>query len=287
MRWNTLEWVITSAIIAFAVISFFLFRSSGFSRIIADSDEYEINASWNLPESLYEISGLSFLSEDRVACVQDEDGIVYIFNLKTSQIEREIKFSDPGDYEGIAVIGNTAYVVQSDGDVFEISEYTSEPDTQKYENLIKSKENIEGLCYDKKNNRLLLAAKGARANDENFRRIYAFDLDSKTIDKSPAYTIQYTDSIFNRLSDNILYRNIMPSAISVHPKTSDIYVLEGKSPKLLVLDPTGATKALFVLDIETFPQPEGITFSPDGDMYISNEGSGGPATIRRVSVEVE
>ncbi|MAT89069.1 MAG: hypothetical protein CMC35_00135 [Flavobacteriaceae bacterium] len=287
MRWNTLEWVITSAIIAFAIISFFLFRSSGFSRIIADSDEYEIRASWNMPESLYEISGLSYLSDDRIACVQDEEGIIYIFNLKTSEIEREIKFSNPGDFEGIAVVDNTAYVVQSDGDVFEVSNYATDPSTQKYETLVKSKENVEGLCYDKKNNRLLLAAKGARDKDENFRRVYAFDLKTKTIQENPAFKIDFTDSIFKRLSENVFYRNIAPSAIAIHPKTNDIYLVEGKSPKLLVLDPEGNAKALFVLDSKTFPQPEGITFGPGGNMYISNEGAGGPANILMVSVKVE
>lgn len=39
------------------------------------------------------------------------------------------------------------------------------------------------------------------------------------------------------------------------------------------------------LDTDNFPQPEGITFSPDGTLYISTEGKGGDAKIIEVVIK--
>ena len=39
-----------------------------------------ITKKWDLPKILTEISGLAYLDEDRFACVQDEQGTVFIYN---------------------------------------------------------------------------------------------------------------------------------------------------------------------------------------------------------------
>jgi hypothetical protein len=56
----------------------------------------EPDRSWKLPESLVEISGLSYIDSQRLACVQDENGIIYIFNMKDGKVEQEINFGDCG-----------------------------------------------------------------------------------------------------------------------------------------------------------------------------------------------
>jgi hypothetical protein len=53
---------------------------------------------------------------------------------------------------------------------------------------------------------------------------------------------------------------------------------------LLILDQSGAVKKLYQLEKSSFNQPEGITFSPTGDMYISNEGSKQPGNILHVTL---
>jgi hypothetical protein len=41
----------------------------------------------------------------------------------------------------------------------------------------------------------------------------------------------------------------------------------------------GNVEHAIYLDESIFPQPEGITFSPHGDLYISNEGLYQPGSI--------
>ena len=51
------------------------------------------------------------------------------------------------------------------------------------------------------------------------------------------------------------------------------------------MDRGGKIKALHPLTGSAFEQPEGITFSPSGEMYISNEGGKGQGNILLVNLQ--
>ncbi len=242
---------------------------------------------WELPAVLKEVSGIVYLDEQRFACVQDEDGIIFIFNTETSEIEKEIKFAGDGDYEGLALVDQNAYVVRSDGTLFEVENWRGgSPKTNEFATALTEDHNIEGLCYDATNNRLLLAIKDEEPGDKDYKGIYEFDLDSKTLADEPAYRINLTDESFKNLKVKDRQDLISPSEINIHPKTGEIYILEGKDPKLLILDSNGKIKLLEELNKKDFPQAEGLTFSPEGDLFISNEGGKKSGNILKVSLNL-
>ena len=128
---------------------------------------------WELPERLLEISGVSWLDKDRFACVQDEMGIVFIYNTATSKIEKEISFAGTGDYEGIAIVDDAAWVVRSDGYLYEITSITAgKPTINEYDTPLTAKHDTEGLCYDQKNHRLLLAIKEIDPGNTDYKGIF-------------------------------------------------------------------------------------------------------------------
>src|SRR5688572_17114686 len=45
---------------------------------LMNATDVRIESSWQLPEVLREVSGIAYLSVDRIACVQDELGNIYI-----------------------------------------------------------------------------------------------------------------------------------------------------------------------------------------------------------------
>jgi len=49
--------------------------------------------------------------------------------------------------------------------------------------------------------------------------------------------------------------------------------------KLLILSKDGAKEALVDLSPSLYKQPEGICFTPDGNLFISSEGDGGDGYI--------
>ncbi|MDQ7917678.1 SdiA-regulated domain-containing protein [Mesonia sp. MT50] len=247
---------------------------------------YQILQQWELPKDLVEISGISWLGNQKIACVQDEEGIIYIYNLKTAKIEKTIEFGDKDDFEAITIFNENAYALRSDGTIFEVKNYNnSDFKTRKYDTFMEGKNNTESLALDVKNNRLLMAAKDRDPFSKKSKGIYAFNLETKKLQKKPVYHLNFEDEIFDKVRKKKIKKTFSPSEIAVHPQTQEIYVLEGKKPKLLILNPDGSPKRLIELDKEEFRQPEGMTFAPNGDLYISNEGKKENATILKVALK--
>ena len=245
--------------------------------------DVQVTKKWNLPAELKEVSGIAFLGDNRFACVQDEEGIIFIYNTSSEKIERKISFGAAGDYEGIAVNGNTAYVVRADGRLYEVNIDSDKTSAKEYKTPLTVEHNVEGLFYDKNNNRLLLAAKDGEPGDKNYKGIYAFDLSNKKLAEEPVLKIDLKNDLLNK-QDGKKNKPIAPSAIGIHPETDEVYITDGPKSRLLIMDRSGTIKELLELG-KDFAQPEGITFSPQGDVFISNEGTKQPGNILQVKVK--
>ncbi len=244
----------------------------------ADKLDVEIIHKWELPDVLLEVSGIAYIDEDRFACVEDEEGVIFVFNKKTGSIERSIRFTDPGDFEGLCIVGNIAYAVRSDGVIYEIDLATEK--SVMYKTYLTAKNNIEGISFDAANKRLLLAGKDGDENFPGYRCIYAFDLISKELLKTPAFTIGLNDPLLQR-NQKKKNKTLMPSDIDIHPLSLDIFITDGPAARLLQLSKEGVIKKMYNLG-KDFHQAEGITFSPKGNLYISNEGKRNAGNIMEV-----
>ena len=244
------------------------------------STAVEVVKTWALPGALKEISGIAFLDANRVACVQDEDGFIYIYNLETSAIENRIEFAGPGDYEGIAVNGTTAYVLESNGSIFIVRDFMQDPKVDRIDTKFCSKNNPEGIFYDEEKNRLLLALKSRDPNSNGYKGIYSYDLETRELLAEPVLKMTFEEKIFDGIRKKNAQRTFFPSDINRNPHTGDFLILEAENPRLLVIAASGEAKQLHVLDRGLFPKPEGLAFNETGKLYISNEGN--PATLHEV-----
>jgi len=238
-----------------------------------------------LPQALLEVSGIVVLESGILACIEDEHGTLYQVNPVSGEIISRTCFGEDGDYEGLARAEDSLFVLRSNGDLFEIQNAASPaPQITHHKTGIPAKDN-EGLCYDMANNRLLIAAKSKSGEGpawKNKRIIYAFDLETRTLDKQPAFTFslkalqESIDAAGLVRSSNIKFR---PSAIGIPPGREQLYLLPAADHLLFVFNPEGGLAYCEVLQPNLFPKAEGIAFNRAGDLFISNEGKETPATI--------
>jgi uncharacterized protein YjiK len=247
---------------------------------------------WTLPDELKEISSHALAGNDRMACIQDNDGIIYIYNLQSKEIEEEINFAGKGDYEGLARVGNAYWVLRSDGFLFEVQpRQGGKPVVTTYDLPLTLENDTESLFYDSAQNRLLVAVKEKDLTEADKKGVYAFDLAKKRMSTDAVFFIdgdrKETDREEEKDGKKKKKKNeVKPSEIAIHPKTGEIYVLNGPESELLIVEPSGKIKSTRKLDKNVFPQPEGMCFSGDGNLYISSEaGKKHPAVIAKIELQ--
>jgi len=247
-----------------------------------------------LPAALAEVSGLTDLSPTQVACVQDEEGTVYVYDLKRLDVVRKIPFAAAGDFEGLTAVEHGFFALRSDGVLFEITESSGSVTVREHALSLPTRDN-EGLAYDSKHRRLLISPKSrlAKGKAAKFdRAIYAFDLASRTLSPDPVFDWSARDVMDfakargltlpmkpRKKGDMRVALRLLPSSLAVHPVTDEIYILSAIDGILISLGRDGVVTGYAMLDRGLFPQPEGVTFMGSGDMLISNEGAGGVPTL--------
>jgi len=253
------------------------------------------DAVYHLPLYLEEISGISCYKKNKIACVQDEQAIIYIIDTEKGKVTSKLDFGKDDDYEDITIVGDNAYVLRSDGAIFKVKNFKKKGEikTIKIETSLNKLNNTEGLVFDKSTNSLLIACKGSpsineKEHYEGFKAIYRFDFNNNRLVKKPAYLVDLskTDSIKDTGTIEKYFietaiklkltgdgSSFHPSAIAIHPiDESKIYIISGVEKLLIIMNKNGLIIDILKLDKRIFNQPEGICFSENGDLFISNEG---------------
>jgi uncharacterized protein YjiK len=236
-------------------------------------DVVKITRSWELPATLKNISAIDYISSGRMACLQDEIGSIFILNLESGEIEKEYPFGPPGDYEGLVLVKKNAYVACADGRILEIVNYNSEsPSVTEYGTHLTVNENVNGLSYDKKNKRLLVSIKEAEDANQMYTGIYAFSLVNKRMPVKPVIRIDLRNKVFDGLPAKNVQTKFQPSDLDINPATGILYIIDANRCQLLSMKMPEDIKDLAELNRENFFQPEGITFTPSGEMFIACRG---------------
>ncbi len=227
-----------------------------------------------LKKKLLEISGLVYLGNDSVAAINDEKGELFLLDLNTNK-SGQYKFKGKDDYEDIAKTGNFYYVIESDGDLHEITPPPNVQDTTYPFPWKKKRIEFESLVWYKDLNKLVLITKDQRDKTATIDA-YSFDLTAKQFDTAKFFQLPLKD-ILTKSED--FSSECKPSAAALHPVTNKLFIVASVGKLLLQCSPNGKLEKIYKLNPAHFPQPEGIAFAANGDMYISNEGLNGKATI--------
>jgi uncharacterized protein YjiK len=235
---------------------------------------YDLNKpeTFNLPPGINEISGISYNPADNtVFAIDDESGYLFKISLDQQPVVENWEFDKKRDFEEIVVVNNTAYALVSSGKVvyFPVSFPVKNTATASLD--IEGKNEFESLYRDPAANRLLMMCKDCKGDGKDGVSIYAFDLSTNTFNRR-AIGVLNTSNI-NKKSGKKTDR-FKPSAARIHPQTGELYIISSVNKMLVVADKNFAIQEVRRLDPSIFKQPEGLDFTPSGDMLISNEAGG-------------
>ncbi|MEN2281031.1 SdiA-regulated domain-containing protein [Algoriphagus sp. SE2] len=252
-----------------------------FSYSFPDRYSLEEMEKVNLPKKLEEISGIEWISENKLWAIEDESSVIYVLNPNTAEITTTQKFAKNADIEEIMVYNNDAWALKSNGDIYQISNpFRDSMKSIMYNFPGKGKNDFEAMIKSNTGPNIWIFCKDCNSDKGNeVASVYSFNLESMSFDNKPKKVLNATDlkSILNEKElKNI---RIKPSAIAYHPIEHHFYLLSSSDNWLMVLDQQLTPKEFYKLDPAIFKQAEGITFSPDGTLFISNEARGGKPTL--------
>ena len=236
--------------------------------------EYNLNrpSTVKLPGYLDEISGIAYYPKDKsVFAITDDKSSLYKIFLSGNKTIEKWKIGDKGDFEDIVLADSTFYVLQSKGRIHSLQFVSPDSITVKeYELPAEGKNEFEILYLDKEQKRLIMLCKDCEADDKNSLTAWGFDLTTLTFSPNPVYVIDV-----RKIEDLMQEKKVKfkPSAAAIHPLTGQLFIVSSVNKVLVVADKNGVPQKVYKISPELYKQPEGLTFSPEGHLIISNESA--------------
>ena len=233
-----------------------------------------------MPKKLKEISGIKTYGDNHLFAVNDEKGVLYKYDFSERTIISEIDFGKKGDYEAVTRNKDLVYIAESNGNIKVVDVGTSEK-VEEYDTPLSKRNNVEGMCFDAKNNQLIIACKGEmeKKKSRNKKGIYTFDLSDNHFDKDPFKVIELkaekkslipiniSNDLLSNLNVNSRLNSFSPSGLDIDPITSNIYIISSRGRLLAVMDSEKNMVGIYFLQKRLFGQPEGICFDEKGNIY--------------------
>jgi uncharacterized protein YjiK len=232
--------------------------------------------SFKLPKDLVELSGITNIGKNRIFAHNDEEGIVFEIDYSTGKILKSFSLGTNEvfkDFEDIAFAQNKFFLVSSSGVVYKFTEGKngSHVEYEVFRTGLSKENNVEGLCYDPVTNTLLIACKKFPGSGyENSRTVYSFSLKTYKLSKQPRFILKEKE-----IEERFDIKKISPSAITRDPVSGHFFILSSHAKAVIVVSAEGKILDAEKLSKKTHPQPEGITFSDDQTLIISDENSDG------------
>ncbi|MGI9430672.1 MAG: SdiA-regulated domain-containing protein [Myxococcota bacterium] len=230
-----------------------------------------------LTRALDEVSGLATTADGRLLAHEDQRAIVYELDPLSGDVAKRFALGRKlrGDFEGIAEVDGTVYLVTSTGKLVRGPEGADgeEVDYEVFETNVRERcHEIEGLAYEPNERLLLLACKRARGGTQDVL-IFRWSLERE----------QLTEPVWRALPQSALALPgargpFRPSGIARDPRSGHWLLLSAAPPALAELSADGELLQVRALDGTRHRQPEGITLAPDA-LWIADEGAGKRARL--------
>ncbi len=222
-----------------------------------------------LKDDLLEISGITFLNDslNLSLAINDEQGKLYFFN-SVKKRPGFSRFGKPADYEDVALVNNSIFVLRSDGTLFSFpsdsiinkrvsaDEWKALLPKGEYESMHSRDNKLYVLCKECDKEKKQIQGYELTLNNDSIISVHSFSIDIKAVrDK---YELKF---------------GFRASALAWNVATEEWYILSSVNKLLMITDGDWKIKTVYTLNPKTFIQPEGIAFDEHQNLYVSNEGN--------------
>ncbi|MBC7949936.1 MAG: SdiA-regulated domain-containing protein [Chitinophagaceae bacterium] len=225
-----------------------------------------------LPGYLDEISGIAYYPNDKsLFAINDEKGWLFKIQLMGSLAIQKWKYAKGADFEDLVLYDSTFYVLQSAGSIISFHFISSDSVIAKtYPSGLPGKNEFEILYLDSASNKLMMLCKDCERDDANSLSAFAFDITTHKFSQQPSYVIDVRKIETIMKQKKVKFK---PSAAAINPQTGQLYIISSVNKLIVVGDKDGNPESVFRINPKLYKQPEGLTFTPEGHLLISNESA--------------
>ena len=260
-------------------------RQARLDRALANPDSVAAGtpiALWQLPDQLKEISGLALTANGRLLTHGDERGKVFEVDYRQGIVVKEFTVGSPavrGDFESIAIVGDTVMLLTSDGVLYRFAEGSNGAVVEYTvrDTGLGVECEFEGMAFDASSRSLLLACK--RTHDKALKdSLVIFRLPVEPGKDGKVQKPSHLSVPLTRVIGANGWGGFHPSDITVNPFNGDYVLVASREKALLEITPTG--EVVFARPLPAgHDQAEGVAITKDHILIVSDEAKGGPALL--------
>ncbi len=229
----------------------------------------------SLPKALVEVSGLAAWDATHVLAHNDERPTIFVVRTEDGRIVREIQLGlrhRSGDYEDLALDGRHGFLAESDGSLLEftLDDTSATIPYRRQFGLPAGICEVESLALALNGPGLVVACKRVRGlRSPGGLTLFRWQ-PRRSYDLRPFVRVPW--EVFGGRGEADRFA---ASGMVRTPDASGWLLVDGPHGRIAELAGDGRVVALATLPRERLPQTEGITFGPDGTLYLASEGHHG------------
>ena len=243
-----------------------------------------VNAVQQLPMGNDPFVHFSMLDNSNYACIQSEHGNVVLYNIESNSVSSALNFGLLTDIRDAVVVDSSLMLFTEDMSVYRsYAPFDSSNTTL----LVEGNTSIKSaaICHHALTHRLFIIGDPSESEIQSAERsVYTYNLNKGIYIEEPLFTFDVTDlEVFaeknhikinsfktDEYGDTVMGLSFIPTSISVHPKTNEIYILSSIDKSMAVFNQFGELVNFAILSDRQFTNPTGMTFNAFGDLFISN-----------------
>ena len=256
---------------------------------LAQSDQISL-----LPMGIESFSDIAFLDSTILICLQEDKSSLVLFDLYSNQVSTPININFPNKIIDFSRIDSTIILLDDQAKVYFLLPPYDSSSLVAESNVLGNWKSTASCIHESTKRMFILSQNNFDVDNPISNSIYTYNISKRKLNEKSLFDISLSDiemfAIENNivipqnkssnLSDSLKQLIFIPSAMTVHPKTNEIYILSSENKSIVVFNQFGEVQNIIFLDEKLASNPKAMTFHPSGDLLISNSDLMSPAIVR-------